>query len=454
MESPREPGGILGNVKGRKTGPVVPLSTESHPDCVADFVDPRTNPEPPSAVSRDPAAHGEDLLEFVRLCSACRVYEAERWIREGRPIQALTYRRLKKPTVLSPIRAAIRENNSDVVLLLLCNGYRLDLERDHDGSVLDEALVIRGFEILELLLKWGAEATNVRTENVVDTYRTDLIDRFWRAGVDYTDDPAFVPYLAHTANKPLYGWLRRNRSDSRLQDALDVALIEAVIEDREKAVHLLAWAGANPHRKVPSLRELDSPDAWDQEGLSSSAETAISYGRQSLWKVLRVTAMPDLEAQVARAHDARTLKALVEISPPRDWSAAILWFIWKMCVRFSSSSWDSQDALRFIESRGGMLTAIGADQVGHVRRQLLDLSDRSDFLWLLKWLKKPKNCEPVLFNQLAATPGMRRKITALGAGERYLTPSQKMSRANDRRRRAAERAMIPRPERSGREDPP
>jgi len=54
------------------------------------------------------------------------------------------------------------------------------------------------------------------TECVIDAYRTDLIDRFWKAGLDYTADPVFVPYLAHTVNKPLYGWLRRNRSEQRL----------------------------------------------------------------------------------------------------------------------------------------------------------------------------------------------------------------------------------------------
>ena len=43
----------------------------------------------------------------------------------------------------------------------------------------------------------------------------------------------FPAYLAHTVNKPLYGWLRRNRSDQRLQDALDMALLEAITEDRE-----------------------------------------------------------------------------------------------------------------------------------------------------------------------------------------------------------------------------
>ena len=80
---------------------------------------------------------------------------------------------------------------------------------------------------MDLLLKWGADPTDVSAESVIDTYKTELIDRFWRAGVDYTLDPGFVTYLAQTVNKPLYGWLRRNRSDQRLKDALDVALLEA-----------------------------------------------------------------------------------------------------------------------------------------------------------------------------------------------------------------------------------
>ena len=154
---------------------------------------------------------------------------------------------------------------------------------------------------------------------MIDTYRSDLIDRFWKVGLDYTADPAFVTYLAHTVNKPLYGWLRRNRSDQRLQDTLDVALLEAVTEDREVPVHLLLWAGADPHRKVPSVRELGDPEAWeDPEMLSSSAEQAILYGRHQLFRVLRVGTMPDLEDQMAHAHDTSTLEMLVALRPPSD----------------------------------------------------------------------------------------------------------------------------------------
>src|SRR5437867_3477251 len=104
------------------------------------FVDPRTHPEPPAAASRSPAAHGTELRELVQFCAAGRVNEAESWIREGRPIQALNYKTPEKPAVETPLRAAVRTKHRDLVLLLLCNGYRIDLEPKDWESVLDIAL--------------------------------------------------------------------------------------------------------------------------------------------------------------------------------------------------------------------------------------------------------------------------------------------------------------------------
>src|SRR2546426_6515835 len=124
-----------------------------------EFVDPRSNPEPPARVSREPAAHGEALRELIQLCLAGRVYDVERWIQEGRPIQALTYKRPKKASLVSPLRTAIRKRHRDLVLLFLCNGYRLDLEAEYGCTLLDEALNVRAFDIVDLLLKWGADPT-------------------------------------------------------------------------------------------------------------------------------------------------------------------------------------------------------------------------------------------------------------------------------------------------------
>jgi hypothetical protein len=66
---------------------------------MTEFVDPRSNPEPPPRISREPAVHGEALRERVSLCWVGRVYDVERWIQEGWPIQALANRRLKKPSL-------------------------------------------------------------------------------------------------------------------------------------------------------------------------------------------------------------------------------------------------------------------------------------------------------------------------------------------------------------------
>ena len=74
-----------------------------------------------------------------------------------------------------------------------------------------------------------------------------------------------------------------------------------------------------------------------------------------------------------------------------------------------------------------------------MRRELLEAPGADDLLWLLKWLKKEKNCEPTLYVELTRTPAVRQKLEALTSGDRYVSPSQKMSQANDRRRRMAER---------------
>lgn len=407
---------------------------------MTEFVDPRMNPQPPARVSRPPAAHGEELRELIQLCSAGRVYDVEHWIQDGRPIQAITYRRPRRGSLVSPLRTAIRKKHRDLVLLLLCNGYRVDLEPNDFDSLLDEALQLRAFDILELLLQWGADPTTVRACSVVDTYKTELIDMFWKAGVDYAADPEFALYLAHTVNKPLYGWLRRNRSDQRLQNALDVALLQAVRDDKELPARLLLWAGADPHRNVPMADEIGSPDAWEEHAVFSSASAAITFGRNHLLDLLRLKEMPDLEEQFSWAHDSSTLKKLVAVRPPSDWSKTILAVLHRLWRPFGlGSSWDVREGLGFIASSGGKLTNVPSDQMRYLRKVLLEVRDTDTFLWLLRWLKSEKQCDPAIYVEVTRTTSVRQKIEALKAGARYLTPSQKRAQANERRRRAADR---------------
>ena len=72
-----------------------------------------------------------------------------------------------------------------------------------------------------------------------------------------------------------------------------------------------------------------------------------------------------------------------------------------------------------------------------MRRDLLEARQPADFFWLLKWLKKEKNCDPALYNHLTKVDSVRQKVAALNAGERYYTSSQQRARAAERRRQSA-----------------
>ena len=70
------------------------------------------------------AAHGDKLRELVRLCTVGDAHAVGRRIQEGQPIQASTHKRLKKPSVVSPLRMAIRKQRRNIVPLLPCNCRR------------------------------------------------------------------------------------------------------------------------------------------------------------------------------------------------------------------------------------------------------------------------------------------------------------------------------------------
>jgi len=215
-------------------------------------VDPREHPDPPLRVPpRPPAPDSSGIAELVRLCREGHIYEVEKWIRDGKPLHALDYRTSGSHHLQTPIRIAIETRQHDLARLLLCNGYRPE---DGLGGSLDFAFRSRAWDIVELLLAWGADPKQVDHESVLDSYDSTLIERFWTYGFDFAEGRYFADYLStHTNNTPAYGFARRHRDDPGIARELAIALGEAVWHDREGPVSLLIWAGADPHMRVPSL---------------------------------------------------------------------------------------------------------------------------------------------------------------------------------------------------------
>ena len=198
-------------------------------------------------------------------------------------------------------------------------------------------------------------------------------------------------------------------------------------------------AGANPHRKVPMVRDLGRSDAWREDAVFLERR-----GSDHIWSASAVRPSANrgdarLRGQFSHAHDSWTLKKLVAIRPPSAWSDVIIAFIGRLWRPFRLNPyWDVRDALGFVASGGGKLVAASPDQIRYLRSVLLEVREGDAFLWLLRWLKNEKHCEPAIYAELTRTASMRQEIEALNAAARYLTQSQKMSRANGRRR-AAER---------------
>ena len=171
------------------------------------WVDPRTDPEPPSVslelrVAKDEA----DIAELMDLCKKGRIYEVERWITVGRPLQvqlegAGSWQRPK-----TPLKIAIETGQHDLALLLLCNGYSTEVE---PPGTLNFALECRAWDFVDLMLDWGANPNRADPYFILDTYQRTIMDRFCELGVDFSQDNTLASYLAEsTRNKPAYGWAK------------------------------------------------------------------------------------------------------------------------------------------------------------------------------------------------------------------------------------------------------
>ena len=95
---------------------------------------------------------------------------------------------------------------------------RARYQPDVESTPLELAMSLRAWNLFELLVAWGANLKQVEPAEVLDTYRVDLMERFWEGGVDYTKDHVLARHLAsNSSNRPLYGWAKRHQEIQPLQ---------------------------------------------------------------------------------------------------------------------------------------------------------------------------------------------------------------------------------------------
>jgi hypothetical protein len=81
-----------------------------------------------------------------------RLYDVERWIAEGKPLQ-LTPEAIPKGTrPKTALQIALKGGQHSLAFLLLSSGFRLELER---YAPLDRTLQARRWDLVDLLVEWG-----------------------------------------------------------------------------------------------------------------------------------------------------------------------------------------------------------------------------------------------------------------------------------------------------------
>ncbi len=349
------------------------------------FIDPRGNPAPP--VARPGSRLTRDWEAVDRLRQLCRfgcMYDVERWIAEGRPLQVdvadMPRRGRRRQTALE---VALEAGNQALVLLLLVNGYDPNQE---EGSPLDQALSDRRWDLLDLLLDWGADPKDVDLETLLGTYRTSLIERFRSLGVNLTADHAMASALGyHTSNKPLFGFARRHRADDpSIQRELNTALRHHAGEGNEKGVMLCLWAGADPHAFAPSLRYDirpigdDDEEEDDSSGVSAVWQACCSGQHEILRRLEPDPELDDFDSLYYAARNSATMRILMDIAPPRRPGAVICSLIrdvsWRSSLAWGYYGTGHYETVRAIETlfEGGIRWHVAEGEEAAAVRATLD----------------------------------------------------------------------------------
>jgi hypothetical protein len=381
------------------------------------FIDPREGPTKSKATPCPRTTTEPGLLaELHPLCRENRIYDVERWIAAEHPLQMAAGSDRKGQTT-SALEIALDVRNQALVLLLLCNGYDPNMER---WSPLDRVLKNRRWDLLDLLLEWGAYPRRISVGDLLDTYNSKLFGRFRDLGVDLTACHEIAAALGyHTSNKPLFGWVKHNRDDPKIQKELDIALAHHAREENEKGVKLCLWAGANPHAVVPDLRYPNLSD--DEDDTRSDGEdrflgwSAIQEASQAGHAKIVERLGPDpakdnFDGLYRFVGSAAVVELLLAQARPGNVGEILQHQLWWLSS-FSSSR--GFDIVQSIFRSGVRWETENPEQISSVRRALLKLSN-SSFVDVMKLLATEDYCSDAILQELGRTLSMRARMKAVG----------------------------------------
>ena len=364
------------------------------------------------------------------MCSEGRLYDVERWISQGNPLQLAPNAIQREKRLRSALQIAVQSGQHSLTYLLLSSGYSIAKD---SSTPLDSALGLRRWDLVDLLIAWGADVRSADTFTVLNTYNSELYERFWLAGCDFTEYHTLGMYLGETpSNRPLLGFVKRHSpGEPKIQGELNIALGCHVREENEKGVSLCLWAGANPHTYAPDPRfglpEEDDLEDDEQSGWTAMEEAAKT-GNLGILKRLHPDPDQDNFDNLYRyASSGSVVHYLLSMQPPLDLTSIYSWHFMPWPGR--GPSWGAETILE----SGVQWAEADAERLAGIRRSLLKFDDY-DIRRIFSHLKKPAVCDPDTFAELTRTSRMQQRLISLGIIRKPIS-------VRERRRNEVERLM-------------
>ncbi len=378
-----------------------------------------------------------ELGTLHRLCREGRLYDVERWIAEGKPLQCTPAAVPKGTRPKMALQIALETGQHSLVALLLKNGYRLELER---YAPLDLTLRSRRWDLFDLLLDCGADLKSVDVYSVLETYNVDLYERFWAAGYDLAERHEMGSILGHgTRNRPLLGFAKRHHAeDPKIQQELNIALVCHAKAGNERGVNLCLWAGADPHAPAPDLdvrvsRSSERETGGDEFIGWTAIEEAALAGHLGILKRLGPDpTRDDFDGLYQLARYESIITFLATIQAPTHLTRILGSQLCSLDRRFPYFGYRSTGVVEELLNGSVRWEESDAEQLGHLRRSLAKLGDEH-LKTIVARLARPDICSPETYHELLRTPTMQRRLRALGLVKKPVTEREKLRQEHARR---------------------
>ena len=394
------------------------------------YRDPRLDPKPSRRSTLRPATHQlSQLTELFEHCRMGRLYDVEAWIRRGKPLQLDPSAVPKGRRIRSPLEIGLKAGSHSLCQLLLCNGYRLEMEPE---PPLNLALRGRRWDLVDMLLAWGADPHTVDLTTLFDTYNRSLFERFRDEGVDLTDGHELASALAyHPGNKPLFGFVKRHLvEEPSYQQELNIALGYHVRTLNKKGISLSIWAGADPYAVAPDLEYgLD-----DDEGYECAIEQAAEAGDVDVLRRFRPDPTKvDFDHLYQTAANETIVEFLAEVCPPKNLTPIVQRQCFRISTYWHRERHDWRGALLAVLRSGARWEGADKQALAGIRMELLRASDY-ELKEVLSALREADVCSPEIFEELTRTPTMQKRMLQM----RLIRPKPKpISKAEKQRREFA-----------------